>query len=150
MKQQIYILLIACLTLTNCSIASDSNIDSNLPNIVSIEWHLTNVFGGLAGVDNNFELNEIIWIFNEEYGSLTITNTNNDDTIEDGFDSGVYSFSVTEQDSNQFLFVNNAEFGNLIINNSENEMVIDQNITVSGEAADGYIYTFERVIIYEE
>ena len=150
MKHYIYTFLLAILTLSSCSLNSDSNSDSNLPEIIAVEWHLTNVFGGLSGVDNNFELNEIVWEFDEEYGSLTITNTNENDTIEDGFDSGIYSFSVTNQDLNQFLFINDTEFGNLIIDNSENEMVIDQNITMNGEAADGYIYTFERVIIYEE
>ncbi|GAA4306170.1 hypothetical protein [Aestuariibaculum suncheonense] len=89
-------------------------------------------------------------MFDEEFGALTITNTNDDAIIEDGLDSCVYNFSIQEEDSYQFIFIDNNEFGNFIINGSDNEMVIDQNITLSGKVNDGYIYTFKRMTIYEE
>lgn len=150
MKHYIYSVLITMITLTSCSIESDNNSETNIPEIIRIEWHLTNVTGGVSGLSNDFELNDIIWTFNEEYGALSVSNNNSDNTLEDGLDSGTYSFEITIQDNEEFLLVNDNEYGLLTIYPSDNEMTIDQNITMSGDAADGYLYTFRRVIIYEE
>jgi hypothetical protein len=48
------------------------------------------VNGGIAEVDTTFDLNKIIWTFNEENHILIVNNTNTDD-VEDGLDTGTYS-----------------------------------------------------------
>lgn len=110
-------------------------------------WHLTNVSAGVAGVDNDFNLNDIVWSFDNTTNKLTINNTNTDDTIEDGFDSGVYNFSVTTVGSDEFLVIDSNEFGNVVA--TQTQLTIDQNITTIGTGADGFIYTFTRVTIVE-
>ncbi|WNH07570.1 hypothetical protein [Thalassobellus suaedae] len=144
MKNYILIAFFTLITFTNCSI--DGNETSEV--ITKTYWHLRNVSGGIAGVDNNFNLDEIIWSFNELTGNLTVTNNNTDDTVEDALESGNYSFSVTTDNTNKYLIINDNEYGGLLF--SETELIIDQNITSSGSGADGFIYTFQRVLVIED
>jgi hypothetical protein len=102
----------------------------------------------VAGVDNDFDVNDIVWHFNNTTNKLTVNNTNTDDTIEDGFDSGVYDFSVTTVGSDEFLIIDSNEFGN--VEATQTQLIIDQNITTSGTGADGFVYTFTRETIVED
>lgn len=129
--------------LTSCSISSDNNV----PQFVRAEWHLKNVSGGIDGVNNNFDLNTIIWAFNESLGTLNITNNNTDTTKEDGFDTGNYTFSLINNSNNSFIVINQNELGSLTILN--NQLIINQNEKSTGAGADGYIYTFKLVEITE-
>ncbi|MFI0427847.1 hypothetical protein [Mariniflexile sp. HMF6888] len=142
MRPYILIAFLSFITLTNCSIGNNDDIPDQ---IITTYWHLTNVSGGVAGVDNDFDLNDIVWHFNNTTNKLTIKNTNTDDTIEDGFDSGVYNFSVTTVGSDEFLVINSNEFGKVVV--TQTQLTIDQNMTTSGTGADGFIYTFTRVNI---
>ena len=84
MKIKLLIVLCCSLVLTNCSVSNDSDTQQNYKNL----WHLINVSGGIAGINENFELETIIWSFNETTLKLTVVNSNPDDTIQDGLDSG--------------------------------------------------------------
>jgi hypothetical protein len=139
MKYQILITFACLITLTNCSINNDT-IDEPIKTYKTL-WNLVNVTGGIAGVNEDFNTGDIIWSFDNETNTLTVTNTNTDNMIEDGFDSGTYSFSVTNNSENYFLIIENNEFGAYSI--TENQLIIDQNITTSGSGADGFIYTFQ-------
>jgi hypothetical protein len=145
MKRYLIFALICVVTLTNCSI---SNNDSYSQQVYKPLWNLTNVSGGIAGVDNDFDLEDIVWSFNEATSTLTVTNNNTDDSIEDGLTSGNYDYSVIESGDNLYLVINSNEFGGLTI--SENLLVIDQNMTTSGTGADGFIYTFQKTLVLEE
>ncbi|MEN3324780.1 hypothetical protein VP395_13655 [Mariniflexile soesokkakense] len=145
MKHFILITFLSFITLTNCSI---NNNDDGKQQVYKTYWHLTNVSGGIAGVDNDFDLDKIIWSFDNTTGKLTINNTNTDDTIEDGFDSGVYNYTVTIVESDEFLVIESNEFGNVVA--TETQLIIDQNITTSGTGTDGFVYTFKRVVILED
>lgn len=123
---------------TSCSI----NNENNKPQVVRSEWHLKNVSGGLEGVNNDFVLNQIIWIFNESQSSLTVLN-NNTNAVEDGLDSGTYTYALLNDSNNTFLIIDDNEFGGLTILNDI--LTIDQNITSTGSGADGFIYTFQLV-----
>ncbi|CAH8288912.1 hypothetical protein EV196_11620 [Mariniflexile fucanivorans] len=149
MKYSIIIAFLSFATLTNCSLEGDNEIKDQ---VYKTYWHLTNVSGGIAGVDNDFNLNEIIWTFNEDTDQLKINNTNTAE-IEDGLDTGTYTYSVTiveveGEDDKSFLVIDSNEFGKFTFN--ETELVIDQNITTTGTGADGFIYIFKRVVIIED
>ena len=130
--------LILFVIITSCSI----NNDDDKPQVVRSEWHLKNVSGGLAGVNNDFHFNQVIWVFNELQGSLTVLN-NNTNAVEDGLDSGTYTYSILDDGTTTFLIIDENEFGGLIILN--NNLTIDQNLTITGTGADGFIYSFQLV-----
>lgn len=145
MKHSILITFLSFITLSSCSLDNNNDIKQQ---VYKSYWHLINVSGGFSGVDNDFDLNKIIWSFNEEENELTVTNTNTED-LEDGLDTGTYTYSVDEDDNKDlFLTINSNEFGNFTV--SETQLIIDQNITTNGTGADGFIYTFKRVVIVEE
>ncbi|WP_445954744.1 hypothetical protein [Yeosuana sp.] len=141
LKNIIYVVLM--MTFSSCSL----NSDSNTPQVVRNEWHLRNVSGGLEGVNNDLGFNTVIWIFNESSSSLKIENNNTNASIEDGLDSGTYSYSLDEDGNNIFLTIDDYEMGSLTI--STNQLIINQNLTSNGTAADGFIYTFRLVEIIE-
>ena len=130
--------LIFIVILTSCSIKNEDD----KPQVVRSEWHLKNVSGGLEGVNNDFDFNQVIWMFNEFQGSLTVLN-NNTNAIEDGLDSGTYTYSLLDDGTTTFLIIDDNEFGGLIILN--NNLTIDQNLTSTGTGADGFIYSFQLV-----
>ncbi|MBU3821433.1 hypothetical protein KO566_05125 [Flavobacteriaceae bacterium XHP0103] len=147
MKKIILITLLSFFSLTNCSLGNDTN--ENQQEVVRVLWHLANVSGGINGVDNDFDINVVVWEFNEISKVLTVTNNNETPSLEDGLDTGTYPYYITETGNGNeaFISLNNNEFGEIIVTN--NTLVIDQNETSSGPAADGYIYTFSKQIIVE-
>lgn len=143
MKHSILVTILSLITLTSCSLGGD---DDQLKEYKTY-WHLINVSGGIAGVDNDFALNKIIWSFEEEENNLIVNNTNTGNQ-EDGFDTGTYNYSLDENENKElFLIINSNEFGNIVV--SDSQMLIDQNITTSGTGADGFIYTFRKVVVLE-
>ena len=144
MKYSILITFLSLITLTNCSI---SNEDNSTPQVYKTYWHLINVSGGFAGVNNDFELNKIVWLFNDTENTLTVSNNNSSDA-EDGLDTGTYTYTViTDDNGNLFLSINSNEYGHLDI--SETQLIIDQNITTTVTGADGFIYTFRKILVLE-
>lgn len=143
MKRYLLILFFS-LALTNCSINSN---DTNQPQVITVYWNLVNVSGGVSGVDIDYGTGDIVWLFDEVNTTLTVTNTNTDDSLEDGLDSGTYPYSVIDDGHDLFLSINATEFGNFTV--TGNQLVIDQNITTSGTGADGYVYTFEKTTVIE-
>ncbi|GAA3657223.1 hypothetical protein [Flavivirga jejuensis] len=148
MKLNLLIVLSCFFVLTNCSLNDDNNnIDDT---VVFPTWHLINVTGGLAGIDDSFDLRTIIWTFNITDQVMTVVNNNTDDTKEDGLDSGTYNYSILEEDEDDFLFVEEDEMGVLTLSQSQKFLEIDENFTSEGDGADGFIYTFERVLVAQE
>ncbi|WP_111308227.1 hypothetical protein [Confluentibacter sediminis] len=144
-----YSLIIACISffaLTNCSLDS---VDNDIPKVTRVLWHLKNVSGGVSGVDNDFPANKIVWEFRDATSTLTVSNTNTDTSIEDGLDSGTYSYTIVEVGSDAYIKINSNEVGKITITNSGNTLTINQNLKSSGSATDGYIYTFNKTVIVE-
>lgn len=142
-----YYLIIACisfLTLTNCSLDS---VNNTAPQVTKVLWHLKNVSGGIAGVDNDFPANKIIWEFKSENLTLIVSNGNTDDSIEDGLDTGTYSYSVKKVDNVEYLTINSNEVGSATFTNNDTVLTINQNETSTGPVADGYIFTFDKSVI---
>jgi len=143
MKRYLLILFFS-LALTNCSINSN---DTNQPQVITVYWNLVNVSGGVSGVDIDYDTGDIVWLFDEVNTMLTVTNTNTDDALEDGLESGTYPYSVIDNGSDLFLSINETEFGSFTV--SGNQLIIDQNITTGGTGADGYVYTFQKTTVIE-
>jgi hypothetical protein len=132
MKPKFVVLLFAAvLVLSGC------DDDETLPQEPTINgtWHLKNVSGGFAGVDEDFSRGEVIWTFDEESSVLTVENNSKETFI--GLASGVYSYSVSEVEGDEVLFIDEGEFGILTI--AKTEMAIDQ-----GLASDGFLFNFQR------
>lgn len=140
MKHHFLIALLCLLTFSNCSLNDNDNIDNDA--VIITSWHLISTRGGLAGVDDSFSLNTVVWNFNDENKSLVVTNNNADDSKQDLLDSGTYTFTITTVGDDSFLVIDNNELGEVTI--EQTRFTIDQNNTSLGPAADGFIYTFQK------
>lgn len=140
--------------LLSCSIDNDdNNLDLQEQQEIEIfQWHLTNVSGGIEGIDIDFENDTVIWVFSVDFagsGSLQVENNNADNSIEDGLDSGVYSISIPVYNGQSILFIEGNEYSGLHTPSDE-DLILNTNITSNGKiGSDGFIYTFKRKIIKE-
>jgi hypothetical protein len=146
----ISIIVLSCFFfLTSCSV-DNNNVTDDLPKEIEVyQWHLLNVSVGFAGVDIDYAMETIIWVFNVDFnnnGSIQVQNNNTDDTLEDGLNSGTYAISIPAQNNKSYLFIESNEFGEVLTTTNE-DLIIDQNSMSSGTGADGFIYTFKRKIV---
>ncbi|WP_142783187.1 hypothetical protein [Changchengzhania lutea] len=142
MKRLFFITISCFFILTNCSLNDDS---STPPQQYDSLWHLTNVSGGISGVDEDYAVETIIWSFDDATLKLTVNNNNQDDSLEDGLDSDTYDFSILETDGKSYLLIDGNELGELIF--SQTGMIIDGNKLSTGVGADGFIYTFQLQLV---
>lgn len=141
MKFKSVILLFITCTFLSCSL---NNNDNTPDETIITQWNLVNVSGGIAGVDNTFEIGEIIWMFDDLTGQLTVTNNNTNDTIEDGLNGGVYDYFFVDDGSQLFIIIDDSEYGAITISTDNQEFTIDQNITQAGTGADGFLFSFKK------
>lgn len=135
MKTALYIFLLA---LCSLSCNSDDDAQQNHEPTLNGSWSLVNVYGGFAGVDDDFETGLITWTFNSSNSEVTVTNTNTTDVIYDGFPSGTYDYELlipTDEDSS----VKINTFSYRITTLTSTQLVLDE-----GVAADGFLLTFSR------
>lgn len=146
MKFKLLIPLFCFFIFTSCSV---NNNDNTPTEVTVIQWNLINVSGGVAGVDHDFELGEIIWVFDEFSGNLNIENNNTDDSLEDGLDSGDYTFFLEEDEFlNLYVIIDGIEYGSLIVSGDTSYFTLDQNeSSTTGTGADGFIYLFEKTTV---
>jgi hypothetical protein len=144
MKFKLLIPLFCFFIFTSCSVNRGDDVPTEQNTV--IQWNLINVRGGVAGVNHNFELGEIIWVFDDSNGILSIENNNTDDTLEDGFNSGNYTFYYIDDDFlNLYITIGDTEFGSITISENNLYFIINQNETsTNGTGADGFIYLFEK------
>ena len=138
MKKSIILVLSCFFIFSNCSL-NDS--ESAPEQEIEYYWHLIQVTGGVAGVDERFDLNTIVWNFDDDTNILTVENNNTDDSIEDGFNAGTYSFSILDIDGTLYLIVDDEEIGSFNVNQST--FTLDTNKMSTGTGADGFIYLFQ-------
>jgi len=140
MKPYCTILIIAFSFLISCSVGDDIPQNSNE---VRITWHLKQTTGGVAGINDEFAIDDVVWSFSEDEGTLNVDNQNTDTEKQDFLDSGTYSFSIATINGENFISIGGVEYGEIIIGNTQ--FTINENYTSVGEIADGFIYTFQRV-----
>ena len=135
MKTTFYTLIFTLL-LFSCNI--DDDTQKNCEPTLNGSWSLVNVLGGLAGINDDFEVGLIIWDFNQENLELTVTNNNTVDVIYDGFPSGTYDYEIiTQTNGDTSLIINTISYS--ITTLSSSQLVLDE-----GVAADGFLLTFSR------
>ena len=139
MKSKILVLLIVGFGEV---IASCNYDDSTQVSTINGTWNLKNISGGLAGINDDYNQGIIKWIFNSQSLTLTVENNNSQNTIYDGFESGIYSYSILESGGNSYLIVEDTEFSGYTL--TENNLMLDQNKTSTGSGADGFILELER------
>ncbi|WP_298239355.1 hypothetical protein [uncultured Algibacter sp.] len=144
MKHKFILAISLLFILNSCSINNDTS--STPEQTFRSFWHLVSVEGGIAGIDDQFELNTVIWSFDEDNDDITVENNNTDDTKQDGLDSGVYPFEIVPVDSKQILVIDGLDFGEIYFT-TQNTLIIDENETTTGPGADGFLYTFQRVVV---
>ena len=137
MKFNLYIFVLALFTIS-CNSNDDLQInDQPTPNG---SWSLVNVSGGLAGVDDDFEINLITWDFSHDDLKLTITNNNTAIVIYDGLPSGIYDYEIlSTTDDDEYLVVHNFGVNYKIITLSTSQFILDE-----GVAADGFLLQLSR------
>ena len=151
MTNKFFLLLTCFFILTNCSL--DNDIIEDLQEY-DLEWHLIGVTGGIAGVDLQFDLDTIIGVFDnggdnndaDNDNILTIVNNNTDDTKEDFLDSGTYIYSITQETNGNYITIEGTEFGEVTFPTTTT-LLIDTNELSTGSGADGFVYTFQRVLV---
>ena len=145
MKHKLIIVISLLLIFNSCSL--DNNTTTPEQSFRSF-WHLESVEVGIAGIADQFELDTVIWSFNEDNNEITVENNNTDDTKQDGLDSGVYPYEIIVFGSKQILVIDGQDFGEIYFS-SQNVLVIDENETTAGPGADGFKYAFQRVVVAE-
>jgi len=135
MKTTFYILVLMLFTLS-CN--SDDDTQQNSEPTLDGSWSLVNVTGGLAGVDDDFEIGLIIWDFNQDNLELTVTNNNTVSVIYDGFPTGTYDYEIfTETNGEMSVVINTVSYR--VTNLTSSQLVIDE-----GVVADGFLLSFSR------
>jgi len=135
MKTTFYILVLMLFTLS-CN--SDDDTQQNSEPTLDGSWSLVNVTGGLAGVDDDFEIGLIIWDFNQDNLELTVTNNNTVNVIYDGFPTGTYDYEIfTETNGEMSVVINTVSYR--VTNLTSSQLVIDE-----GVVADGFLLLFSR------
>nr|WP_321229543.1 hypothetical protein [uncultured Psychroserpens sp.] len=135
MKKYIYVLLVTFFVLS-CN--NDDDRSSNNEPTLNGSWSVINVIGGLAGIDDNYEEDVIVWNFDEQTQELTVTNNNVELVIYDGLASGIYSYEVLIEDENTSLIIDGIIYDLSIL--TETSLVLDEGAFTS----DGFQLTFSR------
>ncbi|TRX61860.1 hypothetical protein FNH22_03535 [Fulvivirga sp. M361] len=139
MKSTIFTLIIAFVIglFTGCGQDDDPTTQAQT---INGTWNLSNVSGGLTGINIDYNVGEVSWVFNENTKVLIIENNIESTGPEDiyaGLESGTYDYKIQHEDDHQVLYIDGAERGILKI--EDNILKIDD-----GVAVDGFLTEFER------
>lgn len=141
--------LSACLLIA-CSDDSTTTANTNTTDALSAKgsgkspdfegrWNLIRVTGSIAGVTNEFPEGTIVWTIDESAGTVDVVN-NNDEPVEDFFDTGVYNYNFVASEMpsmcSQTIEVNQLDLGCVEMG--------DNGLTFTQTYSDGYVLTFKR------
>ena len=135
-KKLSLLLILSLIFFTSCN----NDDDSTQVETVNGIWNLSKVWGGLQGINIDYNLGEVKWNFNLNNNTLTVENnimTTGPEDIYAGLESGTYNIEIIQSGGTETLYIDNNERGVLIL--LENNLIIDD-----GLAADGFITEFER------
>lgn len=134
MKTQIIAVLIGIMTVTmSCSSDDDKNAQES--SLIG-EWHVVHLTGGIGGVDEYPERDEIVWIFTQD--ELTVI----DAFLGSPGDPVTRSYEVVTVQGATYLTINGQDFGKFSLANDQ--LFIDTNKLPAGGGNDGYLYTLAR------
>ena len=135
------LLLITGLTLFNSCDTSEEEV-TLLPidNLTEV-WNLKHVLGGFSDTDLDYNLGDVIWIFDIAENTLNVYNSiisTGPEDIHAGLETGVYDFVIKQEGDDEVLYVDDRNFGVIVVS-SDGTLTIDD-----GLASDGFISTFKR------
>lgn len=137
-------LTIFATSITSCE-TSDLNTDNQKENLFLekiSQWNLTNIKGGLLGLNENYETGAVKWTFSSKNSTLSIENNNQKDANLDIIKSGNYHYYIVNNKDMLYLYIEGLEFGHII--REQNTLKIDQGNTTNGPLTDGYILSFKK------
>lgn len=103
---------------------------------LNTEWSLVKLDGGLMGTDASFDQGLITWVFDEN--EIEVVNSNQDQSMEDAFDSGTYSLELSTQNNKTSIVVDGQNLGFLTI-------VSADEFWVDARPYDGFRLVFKAV-----
>ena len=125
--------LVLTLFLTGCS-SDDSGSRS-----IDGTWNLTNIKGGIEGIDNDFANGTITWTFDSDAGTVEVVNSNTND-VEDMLPTGTYSFTIEASEipdlCEENFFIDAVNFGCYHITT--------HHLTFGQVESDGYLISLVR------
>jgi len=135
------LLLVALLSAVAISCDDETTSLVNSPQTADGEWHLVQVTGSIAGVNDVFEPATITWTFNED-GTVDVINTNTNAQLTDFFETGTYNFLIMpNEDAPEMcpnvMMIENMNFGC----QSGNE----EELLLTNTWADGYQLRFIKM-----
>ena len=119
--------------LTSCS---KKNEEAKATMYIDGTWHLHNVSGGFAGINEFYNEGEIVWEIDAEMISIQ----NADSIASSGilFENGIYNYSLLSADSlgGKVIYIDSSLIGNYTFD--------DTNFYISQLYVDGFLYHFKR------
>lgn len=103
-------------------------------------WDLVKVSGGITGATYEFAEGVIVWTFTPD-GTISIVNSNENENVEDFFETGIYNFSFVETTNpascSHVMMINETDLGcrNITL----------PIMTYTQVGADGYVLTFNKI-----
>jgi len=148
MKTKILTLLLvsSIILCTNC----DDDNQSKQVETLNQTWDLKNVSGGIIGVDIEYETGTVIWEFDAENETLTVTSSLTNDGPQSfnlPLQTGSYKYSLTESNGKTFIRIENfgihtnGEYGSYAMDNGI--LTIDQQEGSESSANDVFVLLFE-------
>ena len=135
MKIRIFSFLLICGLAFSCSKTETPEDD------LKGAWNLTNLSGGLAGLDCDYQDGDIVWTFDDS--DLEVVNNLTENTICNSVTpASSSSYSILESNGEEFLLLDGSEIGQIII--STNGFTLNQNKFSDAEGADGFFMMFEK------
>lgn len=129
---------VAAATLFSCN-----NNDEGSAQNIDGAYKLVSVRGGIAGTNDTFNDGSITWTF-ENNGTVTVWNTNTDDSKQDLIESGEYLYTfqpnpATPESCAEALYIDGVSYGCYASNGDI--------LTLSQVETDGYEVTLEKLNI---
>lgn len=136
MKVKFIFLLVFLAWCASCSDTDDTIPQDPLEGV----WHLKNVYGGIQGIDLDYEVGDVVWNFAMDQSTLRVETTfltTGPKSIYKGLDSGRYTLGFEKQDTTRTILIEGIKYRVLEID--QTDLVLDD-----GLAADGFVRRFVR------
>ncbi len=131
-KEQFLVLAFGIFLLQSCSPDESIPIQDNL---LLNTWHMQQISGGIAGINEQFDTDELTWTFLDN-DSIEVQNNVHPDSSKYLFclfDSGTYSYTFTDTSGVQSLVIDQYHFN--ISDLTDTLLDLD-----NGAVADGFYY----------
>ena len=130
------LIMLLSVSFTGCR-NDDDHCEEPQQSSISGTWNLTNVSGGLAGIDDDYESGLITWAFNAETSLVTISNLNTNPVIFDGLPTGTYDYEIDTTNMPHTITIDFLSLEVAVL--TDIQLILDE-----GMISDGFQLTFNR------